>query len=755
MDAGAREHPASSTLRRTARTSPFPGPLAQLRRRIDALREGTVAFVRMWDRLVPPVLTPRALGELPELTALTRELDRLCVHTLGDVRLLRTLQLRRGRGAKLADGLETRARVAMGELARAVRVAERAQLAGRPLAGAASALENHHARLVRVARVADVFREPVAPGEADDGPFTLLPPVESHASRPPSAARIAVVEYLEARARAEVWDIAQKRRDLDVAHELLLRLSTSLERERVRDLRHEVAQARARAREMPVTHSPEEVLRQMRGRSSKEPDAAYRSLHGLYTRALESGDAALARTAWAAIFAFLPDMATLDATPEGRDGALADLAFQLTPEQAELFEMAAGCARFVDVEDALAETVVEVRAPQPPRATPRRVPYPTQHLELGHTGSPHDAHAFVLSDPRRLLHDLASHRQLVRTYLEEEPAPAPRPVRRSSVRVYVCDASGSMSGQRARFRDALLLAELQNLRARARRTRVVEPLYVTFFSDRPSEIVRVDSPDEAARQMERIFRTSPAHGQTDITLALLTAFESIRAARGQEPSLASATVVLVTDGEDRVDLSRIREAREPVAGVSIALSFLSLGEENLDLKALVMEQRSLGERAFYQHLSDDDLQWARTAFSTPWRTLLPPSLPVRDVDLDALLPHLDALEALAAGAPVRPVRPPEGAFEALFPAREALIGLPARPVAPEVQERVADVLEAVVETAAIVPAEERAEETVALLEHLRGVYGVTVPDYLAVLAAGGPRVETALARVRLLCRPLG
>ena len=138
----------------------------------------------------------------------------------------------------------------------------------------------------------------------------------------------------------------------------------------------------------------------------------------------------------------------------------------------------------------------------------------------------------------------------------------------------------------------------------------------------------MDTVLQATRQIEKLFHHSPAEGQTDISLALMSAFDSIRAARGRDPYLARATVVLITDGEDRVDMELIRRTRAPMDSLDIALSFVSLGEENPDLKALVEEQRARGGRAFYHHLSDREIQWARTAFDSPWRTLLPRDVPV-------------------------------------------------------------------------------------------------------------------------------
>jgi hypothetical protein len=405
------------------------------------------------------------------------------------------------------------------------------------------------------------------------------------------------------------------------------------------------------------------------------------------------------------------------------------------------------------VEDSLSEEIAQVDT-QAIRPVPKRVPYPTQKMHFEMTSSLHEVHDFVVSDPRMIVYDMAANRQLVRAYMEEEPPPKPKKLKKTAVRVYVLDASGSMHGARARFRDALLIAELNNLRAKARQGLPFDPLYYSFFNDSPTELARVDTATEATRHIEKLFRHSPAEGQTDISLALMAAFDSIRAAQGRDPYLARATVVLVTDGEDRVDMELIRRTRAPMDSLTIALSFISLGEENTDLRALVQEQRSQGGRAFYHHLSDEEIQWARTEFDAPWRTLLPPEAPDSPENLEALWPHLEALESMAskrsAGASTVAV---EASFDALFPEQPQAQSREA--VGQDVLARVADILDALAEAASLAPADRRATESVVLLQHLLGVYQLTPARYLTALAAGNKAVQDNLARVRLLCRPFG
>ncbi|MBJ6763860.1 VWA domain-containing protein [Myxococcaceae bacterium JPH2] len=755
--------------------------LSELRSRVDALRQPSAGGAMPWALLGRRLRGPEDLS-LPVLSALDKALDRVGVHTSADARLLRRLGVKRGRAGALAQGLEGRAAEALDEYAQCVARAERSHRARELPDGALTAIERGFVQLARAVRVAELFSREATTREGNEA-FEVFPRAASTSYvRPPASARLAVAEVLAERARSNVSDVAQKRRDLDVAHELLLRLGLEDDRERGMALRNEVAEARERVRMGPVTRSLGELIQEVRTRARTEPRVAYSALRGLYETALEAGDAQLAAVARGALVPLLPAESKLTTmveqaeretlsrwlgeapretpvSPEGRkelggaDDLLADLAFSLKPEQLATFELAAGCARYFDVEDTLSAEVVE-ESPASARPKPRRVPYPTQRMSFETTGSLHDVQHFVVTDPRLLLHDLAAHRQLVRAYLEEVPPRRSKKVKRTAVRVYVCDASGSMHGARARFRDALIIAELNNLRVKARRGEPFDPIYFSFFNDIPTELARVDTSSEATRQIEKLFRLSPAEGQTDISLALLSAFDSIRAAQGKDPYLARATVVLVTDGEDRVDLELIRRMRAPIDALDIALSFISLGEENPDLKSLVLEQRAAGGRAFYHQLSDEEIRWARTEFDTPWHTLLPREVEATAEALDALAPHLEALEAVAAKRDAPAVVAVEASFDALFPEHPAR-SLSGELPGSETVARVRDILEALAEAASLAPADQRATESVVLLQHLLTVYGLSSGRYLTVLSAGGQPVAEALARVRLLCRPFG
>ncbi|HVE83791.1 MAG TPA: VWA domain-containing protein, partial [Myxococcales bacterium] len=485
--------------------------LVQIRFRLDALRAGQVRPVGLWERAADLFSRPAAMEPMGALAALDRELDQVGIHTSADALLLKALSSSRGRLGELARGLNRRAEVALEEYRDRLRRAERALASGVPIPGAASALQDGFRALARAAKVADLFSTvdptPLAGGLQI---FTR----SGAPAPPPSKAALEVADFWAQRARRNVTDVVQKRRDLDAAHELLLKVGADADRDRARALRMELSDARRRVREAPPTRTLPELLDLVRSQARSSPQQSYRALRGLYERAVEADQPQLAEAASRALRTMLPGPEALEPSaersevarwlepapapqPEGTADQLASVAFELDPERLATFELALGCSRYFDVEDALSEEVL-AEPSRLSRPRPRRVSYPTQTMTFETTGSLHEVGSFVISDPRLLIYDLASNRQKVRAYLEEWEPPRPRRVRKTAVRVYVLDASGSMHGARARFRDAIMIAELNNLRVKALQGEPFDPVYYSFFNDRPTKLQRVDGPTRAA-----------------------------------------------------------------------------------------------------------------------------------------------------------------------------------------------------------------------------------------------------------------
>lgn len=704
--------------------------VAALRVRLDALPalRPASAGARAWYRLGAARSVPR----LEVLGATVSTLDAIGIHTSADARLLAEVAKTDER-RDVSRRLMRDAGRALGELEDAVGSLERAARAGRPVPGAALAMEEPFRQAARVVRTAELLAAPRADPTED---FELFER-RADASTGPRPPREELVAAWAERARTDWTNLAEQRRLLDRAHQLLVRQATG-EEERspsLSRLRVEVALRRERLRALEGSATAAAAL----AAAERCPERAYRPARALYELAAEAGATGPARALLGALAPLMPF-----ASPAELDPELADLALGLGAEQRELFELAQGCAAFFDVEDALA---TDEALGERPRL--EVVPYPTERMTFAYAEGLHQLGDFVLSDPRRIVYDLAAGQQLARVHLEER-APRSRKARRTAVRVYVCDASGSMRGHRAKFRDALLVAELEDLRRRARAGRPFVPLYYAYFTDTASALARVDGPDAAVRHLGRLLEHQPAQGRTDITLALISAFDAIRAAHGRDAYLSRATVVLVTDGEDQVEREVIDRLRAPLGRMEISLSFISLGGRNRDLEEVVRAQREAGSRAFYQHLSDAELTSVKTDFDRGRRTVLPAQVALTPALADELRQRLRLIAPDALKPRPARIRKELG-FDAFFPEPPRAPAPDAGPKS-EAQRRAAQWVLAVAEAAALVPMRERPGESVALIEHLLQVYGVPVADFLERTASPSEPLAAALRRLRRVGR---
>lgn len=243
----------------------------------------------------------------------------------------------------------------------------------------------------------------------------------------------------------------------------------------------------------------------------------------------------------------------------------------------------------------------------------RVVRHPTPDMILMPARDLTDIPTAVIEDPRTILFSLAEGRLLARRFVATEVKKRTRTQLVGEARIYVLDGSSSMledgkNGARARVRDAILLGELGTLARRYaegnRQVRVT--LHYRYFTKKIHPVVKVEDGKSAfaamANVVEKVWR-----GGTDIENALLSSFETIRQAKEDDPELARAQIVLVTDGDAVVREELITKAREGVGDVPIAVSVVALGMENPALRSIVARQRARGERAFYHFLDDDAL----------------------------------------------------------------------------------------------------------------------------------------------------
>jgi hypothetical protein len=164
-------------------------------------------------------------------------------------------------------------------------------------------------------------------------------------------------------------------------------------------------------------------------------------------------------------------------------------------------------------------------------------------------------------------------------------------------------------------------------------------LYYAYFTKQLSPMTRVATPDAALAAIGDVVGRV-RKGGTDIQGALEGAFGILREARREDPDLARASIVLVTDGNSHIDAEQLRRAREGIDGVQIGVSVIALGEENPVLRELVGTQRRRGERAFYHFLDDARLEMVCEGKLDVTEAL---ALRAPEVELEA---HRDALEGV-------------------------------------------------------------------------------------------------------------
>src|SRR5215470_1600951 len=679
------------------------------------------------------VLGQRPAPSLEALEVLDGRLTRAGVHTAADLRLLLRISRRQGGHAELARRFGARADEALGALEARLAWSRRTR-DGRWAAGERARLERAFLRAERVARTADLLE---APGEVR-AEWPLLPP-PAHAPRRWTRPRTAIAAFLLERGLSELADPERRRLDVQRAHALLE--AGALE-EDATELRLRAARDRAWDSAVPPVRSWAGQARWVQERARTDPAAAYAALRIQWLRATEAGRTEVALALRRTLESF-----RLDLGPPGRverrpapasaagEDRLVDLLLG-TEAGRRLIDVGMAAARLVAWDDApLASERVE--------SSDVRHIAPDRRLELAVTADVADVRDFVVEDPRRLVHDLASGAQRVRRLVG---GTAPRPARRVRARVYLADASGSMRGARAKLRDGLLLAELDALRRQALEGAPVDPVDVCFFGDRTLRFERIETAEMARSWIGQLVEGGPCTGMTELSAALSGAATWLQQAR-RDPALASALLVVVTDGEDAVDTGRIEAAWAPLRGLPVSLRVVCLGDENPWLKGWVARQRAAGRDAGWLHLDDASLAGMPIDFDFRPPTLLPDPDRVEGVELEQLRPHLEALVRIAAGE--EPARPPVelARFDAHFPD-------PSGTPASEDDAWTADALEAIAEAASLAPFEERAGEAVLLLEHLLAQREVPVAAHLIHHARPGPRTAEALRRLRLLCRPV-
>lgn len=287
--------------------------------------------------------------------------------------------------------------------------------------------------------------------------------------------------------------------------------------------------------------------------------------------------------------------AVLDGSERARVGN------EASPNTALELVQAANC---VDASFELGRSVAPVRAVEEQRRM-ALVPFPTQTMVLRPARSVADLPNSLISDPRLIVHQLATRSLLARRYLAERQQRRSVQARCAEARYYLLDGSGSMGGRRGRMRDAILISELaMMIRHLEIGTASVRPIvYYRYFSKLAEPALKVETIADALASIEAVI-TRKSRGETDIQAALIDSFHQIDQERARDPNLQRAQIVLISDGIADVDLWAMWRARESLTGMPVRVSVIALGGESPELRELAATQRARGEHVFYHYLSD-------------------------------------------------------------------------------------------------------------------------------------------------------
>ncbi|WP_394843121.1 VWA domain-containing protein [Pendulispora brunnea] len=659
---------------------------------------------------------------------------------------------------------------AWAELEENVELVERATIvAGRPLVAYAAWLRRVWELLARASQ------EGKAPAAGSVG---LLPPL-GFATEVPETTRaleleLALVDHLLDGARTETRLLGRRRQQLLAARQVLLDVAAALPLDaRAVTARSEyVAQQIAWLDRLQAAGlQPDvDVVHQAR-QASRTGDV--RLLYAAL-RALEEGsDAELGPAASRALGGLrgchpLEIHESLERSAKESFGAMA---FYDDATRA--------CALAVDGAFELGAPMTPVRIEEERRRV-RAVRFPTPAMQLVPARGPEDLRDALISDPRALLLDLAAGRLLSRRFIREEVERHSRVLMTSEVRVYVLDGSTSMRGNRSRMRDAIVLAELATLRKRLEDPGHVRPmLYFRYFTEELGDLIRASNPTDVDQAIASICATE-REGGTDIEKALLSSFATIAQAKANDPALALAQIVLVTDGRAPVDEAKVTQVRESLGELPIGVSVIALGEENAVLRALVARQRTRGERAFYHFMDDAQLegicsgaQLGPSLHADVANDFTPPEqeigLLLDELELIARRRDQGALDDLELEADARreaglePGDITEGErarTEALYRDRRALEQrfarwFPEPPAAPRTvadddeEEAVYVALAAIAEVLDVVGGTElhRRADAIALIERLLPEARLTPAVYARAVSSGSARIATALRAV--------
>jgi len=208
---------------------------------------------------------------------------------------------------------------------------------------------------------------------------------------------------------------------------------------------------------------------------------------------------------------------------------------------------------------------------------------------------------------------LVSGDMLENVYRDQKLLSDPKKPKPKKVTVIVFDISGSMASEKRNIlRDALIAAYVDNSQVEVILKKGEHVIYAMPFDTTPSEPERVSSLAQAIDYANRLIDQPPSNtGGTNITNALVKVYQTIAKHQKDGGDLDRANILLISDGEDQLDLKAIEKARAEIdPSVEIVMNAILIGDENSDIRKLAKgstAQTSVGT-VTYQHINKSEVE---------------------------------------------------------------------------------------------------------------------------------------------------
>ncbi len=181
------------------------------------------------------------------------------------------------------------------------------------------------------------------------------------------------------------------------------------------------------------------------------------------------------------------------------------------------------------------------------------------------------------------------------------------------ISIVLYDTSGSMSGDPAAFQAGLIGAFTgRALSDTSPNGRIRHKVVILPFDSVPQTPVVVDSQAKALEIIENYKKElSNTMGGTNITAALNQAFALIADAQNRNGDpLASANIILMTDGDDSVDIEALEAARGAIdRATPLQMMFIAINKTNPSLRNFAIESDKINvKRGFYEEFDSQKIR---------------------------------------------------------------------------------------------------------------------------------------------------